>query len=364
MSQLAAPIDDVARHVLREVRRRRQSRRQQIPAVRTDLAARSRTTTVFYLAPDWDVPSGGIRMMYRHVDMLNAAGIPAFVLHERPGFSCTWFEHDTPVRAVPQVLLTSRDILVVPELYGPTMDTIPSRLRTVVFNQNAYLTFDGVSQAASRVGAPYRKLAGLEGILAVSFDNVEYLRFAFPDLRVERVRCGIDAEVFHPGKDLPGRRIGVMPRKRARDLGQVLHLLGAHGSLEGWEVVSIENRSERETAELMRSCALFLSFSEREGFGLPPAEAMACGCYVTGFTGLAGREFFQPEFSAPVDEGDVLAFARSVDRLLREYESTPLPLRQAGLAASTFVLDMYSLERQRRDLIRFFAELLARGSSG
>ena len=43
--------------------------------------------------------------------MLNSAGIPAFVLHERAGFSCTWFEHSTPVRAVSQVMLTAGDVV-------------------------------------------------------------------------------------------------------------------------------------------------------------------------------------------------------------------------------------------------------------
>jgi Glycosyl transferases group 1 len=297
-------------------------------------------------------------MVYRHVDMLNEAGIPAFVLHERPGFSCLWFEHDTPLRAVPQVRLTPQDLLVVPEVYGPTLSALPSTLRIVVLNQNAYNTFDGLSHSSSMRGGPYRELAGLEAIMVVSHDNLEYLRFGFPDLLIERIPCGIDAAVFHPGTQRPGRRIAVMPRKRVRDLNQVLHLLNVHGTPAGWEIVQIDNRSERETADLLRSCALFLCLSEREGFGLPPVEAMACGCYVTGFTGLAGREFFRPEFSSPVDEGDVLALARSAVTLMREYESRPLELRGAGLAASRFVLETYSLERQRVELVQFFTGLL------
>ena len=113
-----------------------------------------------------------------------------------------------------------------------------------------------------------------------------------------------------------------MPRKRANDARQVLRLLAAHGSLEGWEVVPIEDRTEAETAGLLRSCAIFLSFSAQEGFGLPPAEAMACGCYVVGFPGLGGREYFDPTFSCPIEEGDVLAFAKATAAILSDDRRT------------------------------------------
>ena len=37
--------------------------------------------TVYFLTPDFDTPAGGNRVIYRHVDILNSVGIPAFVLH-------------------------------------------------------------------------------------------------------------------------------------------------------------------------------------------------------------------------------------------------------------------------------------------
>jgi hypothetical protein len=314
----------------------------------------ARPATVYYLCPHSDQPSGGIRAIYRHVDTLNAAGIPATVVHARDGFSCTWFEHDTRVTAARSVALAEQDVLVVPEWYGCRLSALPTGPRIVIFNQNAYRTFAGLDDDAEP-GAPYRGVRGLEAILAVSEDNADCLRFAFPELPVALVRNAVDSAMFHPPERSAGRRLALMPRKRSDDAFQVLRLLSAHGSLDGWEVVPIVNRSEAETAGLLRSCAVFLSFSAQEGFGLPPAEAMACGCYVVGFPGLGGREYFDPAFSSPVEEGDVLAFAKAAAAVLGE---DPPALAARASSASSHILTRYSLSGQRQDLLSFFTPLL------
>src|SRR6476469_3158805 len=72
--------------------------------------------SVYFLTPDFDEPSGGIRVIYRHVDILNAAGIPAAVLHQRKGFRCRWFENDTRVTSVAESAVSPSDLLVVGEL--------------------------------------------------------------------------------------------------------------------------------------------------------------------------------------------------------------------------------------------------------
>ena len=70
--------------------------RYPLPQLRVIAQQRS-VPTVYFCLPDYDVPSGGFRVVYRHVDILNEAGIPAAVLHCRAGFRCTWFENQTRV---------------------------------------------------------------------------------------------------------------------------------------------------------------------------------------------------------------------------------------------------------------------------
>ncbi len=332
--------------IVRARRRAQELRRRRVPAFATSLRERadgSPAATVYYLCPDHDTPSGGVRVIYRHVDTLNAMGIPAAVMHHRPGFRCTWFENTTRVVAAPNTVLSGSDVLVVPEWYGPDLSTVPAGPRVVIFNQRAYGTFDHVP-----AGQPLYR--GAAALLAVSDDNAGYLRYAFPDIPTHVVRNVVDRSLFRPG-DGPGRQIAYMPRRRGDELTEVLHLLAIRGVLRDWNLAPIDGRSEQETADLLRSSAVFLSFSEREGFGMPPAEAMAAGCYVVGFTGLAGRDFFDPAYCRPVPEGDVLAFARAVEEICA---TEPEVLAKAGQLASQTILDRYSEAGLRDDLRAFY----------
>jgi glycosyltransferase involved in cell wall biosynthesis len=356
--------------VVREIRAEREVRMRRLPPLRigsgtrvkSALSARGSEPTVYYLCAGFDRPTGGNRTIYRHVDALNSAGIPAVVVHHQSGFACTWFEHSTPVMGAKDVALAPRDVLVVPEYYGPGLHRLPAGPRIVIFNQNAYRTFAGIRLQSP--GARYRDIVGIEAILVVSRDSADYLRYAFPGLRVERVPNAVDGQIFYPLAAPPDRRVAVMPRRRPADCAQVLHLLRARGCLDSWEIVEIDGRSERETADLLRSCAIFLSFSEQEGFGMPPAEAMACGCYVIGFTGLGGREIFDPATSTPIEEGDVLAMAKAAERALRAGDRELRVMRQRALEASARILGEYSLDNQRADLLAFFAPLLSRDGRG
>jgi len=336
-----------AKRLAQRLSERRALRWRKPPEIRT--GGSGGAPTVYYLCPDYPHPSGGIRTIYRHVDILNAAGRDAAVLHHSDGYACRWFEHSTRIVGAPSVRLSSQDVLVVPEIYGPFLGRLPREPRLVVFNQNAYLSFEHVR---SRAAISYDVF---DAALTVSEDSADFLRFAFPGLEVSIVDYAIDPEVFHPASTEPPKRLALMPRKRPDDARQILWLLGER--LRDWEVVPIENASEGETASLLRSSPVFLALGWREGFGLPPAEAMASGCYVVGFSGFGGRELFDPSFSKQIEDGDVLAAARQLAELLSLYERQPGVVREAGRRAAGQIRERYSLGRQAEAVVAFYDEL-------
>ena len=103
---------------------------------------------------------------------------------------------------------------------------------------------------------------------------------------------------------------------------KVLQLARGRGLLEGWEVIELNGMTQAEVAAQLRTTKIFLAFTYQEGFGLPPAEAMACGNYVIGYHGFGGRELFHDEFSAPVETGDIVGYAKAL--LSMRLKSAPI----------------------------------------
>jgi glycosyltransferase involved in cell wall biosynthesis len=345
------------KRLVRVVTERADARARQLPRLLISPVQPRRSPMIWYLCPDTNVPTGGVRVIYRHVDLLNSIGIRAAVVHVRAGFSCTWFAHQTKVMSAADVVLSPADILVVPEYYGPSLADLPIGIRVVIFNQNTYRTFAGRGTTAA--WRRYAESESLAAIVVVSRDNAQYARYAFPGARVVRVRDSVDGNMFHPDEKLPGRTIGYMPRRRDASARQVLDLLEIRGCADNWTIVPIEGRTENQTAEIFRTCSIFLSFSDQEGFGMPPAEAMASGCYVIGFTGLAGREFFEPNVCTPIEEGNILAFAQAVEQAMAEFDKDAQAVRDRGLAASELIRSRYSPEAQLDELATFYTSLLS-----
>ena len=332
--------------------------RSPVPRLRVADGQTTASPTVWMLCPLSDQPSGGVRKQYRAVDVLNEAGVPAAIVHDRAGFACSWFNHETRIVAAADVVVHERDVIAVPELYGPAILDLPPGVRQVIFNQNAYLTLDSLAAGGAAAAAPYVDNAALEAVLVVSENSARALRFVFPGVPIRRLHYGLDPAIHHRPADPPGRRIAYMPRRRAEEAAQVLRLLELRGALQDWEVVAIEGKSESEAADLLRSSRIFLSFSKSEGFGLPPCEALACGCLVVGFDGFAGREFFRRPFAVRVEDGDIVAYARAVEDLIRLVNEDPLAIEAASEAGSRFVAERYSQEVERQDLVDVFAPLI------
>lgn len=345
---------------------------------------------VYYACTDRAAPAGGIKVIYRHVDLLNRNGIEAYVLHERPPFRCTWFPNETQIRywtseraqarpplgervrgrlglpvatpprerlhltRPPELPLRPYDVLVLPEGFGPGLAEIAPGVPKVIFNQNAYRTFHGWPLDLERERSPYLH-PEVRAVVAISDDNRRYLELAFPDAHVVRLHYSYDPRTFPFARD--GRRqVAYMPRKNAHDAAQVLLMLRLRGVLDDWTVAAIDGVDEEEVARVLRESSVFLSFGHPEGCPLPPAEAMLAGAVVVGYHGMGGREYLRPEHAYPVDVGDIRAFVETAESVLRQ---DPERLDATAERAAAFVRETYPPEREEAEVVAFWRDLLA-----
>lgn len=300
---------------------------------------------IFFSCPDYEKPSGGIRKIYRYVDILNNAGIDATVLHFKEGFTCSWFEHTTPVAWMHTATATPGDVVAIPEMFGRRINTMFPGLRKVILNQNCYMTFELFPLDYE---GPYPYDDALAAIV-VSEDSEEYVKLAFPRCRVLRIHYAIDPALFFFVKEKK-RQLAYMPRKNEYDAKQVINILKARKV--DCAFTPIHGVSETEAARILRESLMYLSFGHPEGFGLPAAEAMACGCVTVGYHGMGGREFFKRPYAHPVPMGDIQSYVKTVETLLNK------DLEAERQAASEFILNTYTPERESESVLACWRAIL------
>lgn len=178
----------------------------------------------------------------------------------------------------------------------------------------------------------------------------------FSDLPVALVPLFLDGGSlsFHGEK---ARQIAYMPRKRPEESAVLVEFLRSDPALAGYEFVAIDRLKASEVHQILARSRIFLSFSEREGFGLPPAEAMAMGCITIGYTGVGGAEFFTPEVGVPVPDDDIAGFYRAVVDTVREYDADPSRLDAMRRRASDHILSTYTRQKSAKALLKAVAEI-------
>ena len=354
---LMLSVSEAARRLAGRISIFRRLAAERVPPLVVVRTPRQMPPTAWFICPDFARPSGGIRKLYRTVDILNDAGLRAAIVHKRPGFRCKWFEHRTRVVSSDGTIIHEHDVIVVPEIYGRAICDLPPGVRQVIFNQNVYVMLDSLIREPLGAAA-YKDNPNLSAVLAVSEHNAAAIEYVFPGVPVRHVRPGLDPALYYTPITSKRRRIAYMPRRRATEAAEVLGLLKLRGILSGWEVIAIDRQTETEVADLLRTSQIFLSFSEREGLGLPPLEALACGCLVVGYHGFGGREFFQEPFAIAVEDGDAVAFVKAVEDIVCLFDQDPEKMAAVGLAGARFVLDHYSCDAERKDLLDVFVPLL------
>lgn len=301
---------------------------------------------IFFLCPDVKHATGGVTKIYEFAQSLHDAGFAAFVVHGDRSFRPAWFESSVPVICRSETIVSPIDLLVVPEFMGAVLSQTHD-VNKVLFTQAA---FNPISDLF--VNSEYLAVVSVSGYIK------RYYEFAFSCKSLFSVNMGFDHDVFNPSGAPKKKQIAFMPRRRVDDSTRILANLKNRGALNGWSVAILDGLSSREVANVMRESMIFLSFSQREGFGLPPLEAMACGCLVVGFHGHGGAEFFDPSYCYPIPEDDICLFQETLEGLLLNPQIEAI-CKAKGHAAASAVSQKYTMQGQKTDVIKAFSSCMA-----
>ena len=293
------------------------------------------------------VPSGGVKIIYQHCDMLNNNGWRAHPVH-LGDFVIDWFPHASEALTKEQALAAIRpgDVVVCPEVIPWAAAEFPCR------NKIVFIQAWSLVEIATGRSKRYEDF-GFTGLVACSQYTQQYMATR-SRLACALVRNGIDLAAFSPGPSarVP-RSVLCFNRRNIQDGRAARRLLPppVRGSAVFTE---LENRyAQAQVIDFYRASDIFMALGYPEGFALPPLEAMACGCAVIGFTGGGAGEFMIDGVTALVSpDGDARSLAGSLERVLAD-DALKERLRAAGMERAR----RYSLENMEQDLIGFAAGL-------
>ena len=346
---------------------------------------------LFYV-PDSREARGGISVIFDIIDVLNTQGIDAVALYDRPDFEYdrhsiraprVWSPRVQPPKEKNNIksalkrtkeylvggnrrpaanaqrcsewLEKNGDIIIVPEYVS---DWLPNRISgntpLVILNQNPFAFF----RASRRLG--FEKSRFVDSI-SVSEACSESEKIILGDY-FKRVSIFIPEEIYGYQEDKKFQ-VAYMPRKRGEDSSFLVGALKTSGLLRQVQFIPIDGVSGVEAARTIKDSLFFLSFSEREGFGLPAAEAMATGALVIGYSGVGGDEFFDDETGFLVPEDNLIKFYHEAISVICSYGRNKDSYDEKRKAASRKILQKYNRKSFELEVTRAFSEI-ARSTFG
>ncbi len=230
--------------------------------------------------------AGGIKTMYRNVELLNEIGHKSAIW--QPDGRASWFDSTAPV--IRDCTLTPHDALVFPELFvGSIRDLVTKKLpcQKILFSQNQHYSFNDLIPAQS-----YQELGFTKFIVPAS-STQQFFKRVF-GLNSHIIPPYIDPKNFYPEKKL--MQIAYSERKMAgipKLIREILH--HKYPALRQIPWINLLNTSETCVASALRKSTVLLSLGQLESLGLVPLEAMSAGTAVVGYHGYGGLEYATPE---------------------------------------------------------------------
>jgi glycosyltransferase involved in cell wall biosynthesis len=212
--------------------------------------------------------------------------------------------------------------------------------------------------------------------------------FGLPRSHIRVILDGVETDVFHPLDDVArepnsvlfvgnseDRNKGVafllralrvlksetpfhctiVHRPGSKGVPRLVQELGLHG-----RVTLLEQLSTDELVRAYNSAQLLVSPSLYEGFGLPAAEAQACGTPVVATSAGALREIVEDGITGiTVPAGEVEPLARAIRTLLED----PALCRQMGDAGARRIRERFDWRRTAEETLALYEEVLGRSAS-
>ena len=207
-----------------------------------------------------------------------------------------------------------KDFIIIPEIFAHFANDlcIKNNINYAIFVQNGLAInftndYKSLDQAYSNA----------KFILTVSKHIDDCIKFVFPNCKNKIIQ--INQSIKQQKLNFNSKRnlITYMPRKLPSHSKLVLFFLKNYLPTN-WKILPLDNISQENVFKLLKKSKVFLSFSNLEGFGLPPLEAAISGNVVIGYTGEGGAEYWHNPIFKKIEQGNILDFVKKINIIINK----------------------------------------------
>ncbi len=338
---------------------------------------------IIYMLPAHKSASGGSKVIYQHSELINKlkiGNITSNILHlkkrkidkillslkkrvfNKPSKKYGWrgSEMEVVKSFTPSSSWTKNkiqikkdmnfnpktDFVVLPEIWAHFANDflIKKKIKYSIFVQGFYHMNSFYDH--KKLFEAYKKA---ELIITTSKETHKCLEFIFPNKKnkILKINLSFNYKKFK----IPHRKdnlITFMPRKLI-DHFHILSLFLFKKLPKKWKMESLGNLDEKKLFLKLSKSKIFLSFSNAEGFGMPPLEAAIAGNKVIGYTGGGGKEYWQKPIFEEVQSGDIRSFS---EKILNAVNSLPKNWHKKTLNHRRKLAKKYSEINEKKLIIK------------
>lgn len=305
---------------------------------------------IYFFLPDHQPPSGGIKVVYDQVNILNQNGFNAHVIHSKTGFVPKWLEsqyeknEDGTFKYIPilytedeNVPVSMEDFFFIPEGYPQVMENMQKQkasCKKIVFCQNWFYIMN-----ALQPGITWDKY-GIRDVLVNCQAVGDYTKLLMPAMNIKKITTSIDQSLFHcEDKTKKNFVVAFQPSRDGgmKSYNAIKTFYALYPHLKFVNFVELKGLSIEEYAEQMRNATFYVHFDEFCGWGTAPLEAFNSKTYVAGWDGVGTIDYFSQNNGWVVRNGDILGIATAIGRMIEEFIFDVASTKDRNMEATTMI---------------------------
>jgi hypothetical protein len=323
-----------------------------------NLFSRSESPAIYYVAEDVVKPSWGTATAYHHVQMLNAMGHKAFMLHHKQSSKLQWVNIPAPIRFFDQnIQFKPSEILVVAEVLCDADYILTIPCRKIAHVQNAFFLV-----GPKKIKDPDFSRLGYEKAL-VPMPHLKDVMEKHHRLPAEIVPYFLPEYFFGQEKKERKKQILFYSKFDNIDFNILKQVLCDHldrPQYKEWKAVELVNMTHEQTAAAMHESMFFVNINCYEAFNTSVPEAMAAGCINLCYEAFGGKDYLKNKENAYVfSNNNVYPLLDQLFYLIDNFEKSQNELAEIRKNAHATAAQ-YKKENTRHALEKFYSGILKR----